>query len=297
MTEPTWLSLAAPPLPYYLECGRSEFVAGDLHPSRRGLAVFDLLFVVEGALFMGEEERMWEVPAGHLLLLLPQRYHYPVKPCETRTVFYWIHFDGSGHWEEIAGDTLVDANRRPVSMPEWHAWFAPRSLSLPRSGPIPFPEETLRTVQQLADNSARGRFVQFWHDQQRFIELLQRLELASKAGRASQAWQVAERAEAFLKQHYAEEVTNGRLAGALHFHPNYITRCMKETFQCTPLEYLQRYRIEQAKLLLVKTDQRIAAVAERVGFPNTPYFSNCFRGRVGMTPLQFRKRFADSRES
>jgi AraC-like DNA-binding protein len=282
----TWLSMTAPPLPYYLECGRCEYKAGEVHPSRRGLAVFDLLLVEEGILYMGEEERTWEVPAGHLLLLLPERYHYPVKAYGERTVFYWVHFDASGEWEELSGESVVEVNHHRTRTPEWHAWVAPRPLWLPRSGPIPFPEETLRTVKQLVESSK---------DQQRFSDLLQRLEAGRKTSQASQAWMVAERAEAYIKQHYAEELTNGEISRALHFHINYITRCMKETFQCTPLTYLQRYRIEQAKLLLVKTDLRIAAVAERVGFPNAPYFSNCFRQRVGMTPLQFRQRFANAR--
>ncbi|MCI3919193.1 AraC family transcriptional regulator [Paenibacillus sp. TRM 82003] len=288
----TRIRLSAPPLPYFLECGRSEFAPGDLHPTRQGLAVFDWLFVVSGKLVMGEEERAWEVPAGHLLLLLPERYHYPVRACEEATVFYWIHFDCPGFWEELDGEAVVERDRRGGEAPGWQGWFAPRSLSLPRSGPIPFAEETFRALAQLYESSSQGRFVAFWPDQQRFIELLQLMEAAPRAGGSPQAWQVAERTEAFLKRHYADSVTNRMLSDALHFHENYITRCMKETHGCTPLEYLLRYRIEQAKLQLLKTDAPIGAIAERVGFSSAPYFSNCFRREVGLSPMQFRRRFA-----
>lgn len=288
----TRIRLSAPPLPYYLECGRTEYAPGDAHPTRRGLAAFDWLFVVSGALAMGEEGRTWDVPAGHLLLLLPERHHYPLRACGERTVFYWVHFDCPGRWEELDGSEVADRDGRALAVPGWQSWFAPRSLSLPRSGPIPFAEETFRTLGRLQDSASQGRFVAFWQDQQRFIELLQLMELGGRASGSSQAWQVAERTEAYLKRHYAEPVTNKTLAGALHFHENYVTRCMKETHGCTPLEYLLRYRIEQAKLQLLKTDAPVGTIAERVGFPNAPYFSNCFRRRVGLSPLQFRKRFA-----
>jgi AraC-like DNA-binding protein len=58
------------------------------------------------------------------------------------------------------------------------------------------------------------------------------------------------------------------------------------------MEYLLYYRVERAKLLLLKTEWPVSAVAEQVGFSQTPYFSVCFKKQTGLSPLQFRKRFA-----
>ena len=41
-----WMEL--PPLPYYLVIGLSTFSPGEMHPSRRSLGIFDLLWVVKG---------------------------------------------------------------------------------------------------------------------------------------------------------------------------------------------------------------------------------------------------------
>lgn len=68
-----------------------------------------------------------------------------------------------------------------------------------------------------------------------------------------------------------------------------ISRCMKEIYRCTPLEYLHKYRLEQAKVLLLKSEIPISTVADRVGFNYAPYFSKCFLRYTGMTPLTFRK--------
>ncbi|MNU07836.1 Arabinose operon regulatory protein [compost metagenome] len=58
------------------------------------------------------------------------------------------------------------------------------------------------------------------------------------------------------------------------------------------MEYLTDYRLEQAKLLLLKTEISIAKVAERTGFESTAYFSRRFALKVGISPLRFRKRYS-----
>ncbi|WP_309118868.1 AraC family transcriptional regulator [Paenibacillus sp.] len=293
MEETAYVSVEVPPLPYFLECGRTAYEPGEQHPARSGFAVFDLLVVDEGVLYMGEEGRHWNVERGQSLLLLPGRHHYPVKPCDVRTSFYWIHFDAPGAYVEIRNGNIAWEDPRRAHKPGWHDWFAPRALRLSKSGPVPLPEETFRALKELYDASAQGRYVSFWNDQRRFHDLLRLLELGRPPETGANVWRVAERIEAYIKRHYAEDVTNGTLAEALHFHPNYLLRCMKETFGCTPLAYLQRYRIEQAKLLLATTDLRIAEVAERVGYAYAPYFTNNFKRETGETPIRFRSRFRE----
>ncbi len=205
--------------------------------------------------------------------------------------FYWVHFDAPGPYVEMGNGEVERADSRRGDKPGWHEWITPRTLRLPKQGALPLPEETLRILKELYAASEQGRFVSFWPDQRRFQDLLALLELGRRTDGGSNAWRVAERVEAFVKRHYAEDVTNGTLAEALHFHPNYLLRCMKETFGCTPLAYLHRYRIEQAKRLLATTDLRIAEVAERVGYAYAPYFTNSFKRETGETPLRFRRRF------
>ncbi|GIP48436.1 hypothetical protein J53TS2_20270 [Paenibacillus sp. J53TS2] len=59
----------------------------------------------------------------------------------------------------------------------------------------------------------------------------------------------------------------------------------------TPNDYLLHYRLEQAKLLLLKTEWPIADIAAYVGFNSTPYFSNRFALKNGCSPRAFRKQY------
>ncbi|WP_330219322.1 helix-turn-helix domain-containing protein [Paenibacillus xylanivorans] len=94
----------------------------------------------------------------------------------------------------------------------------------------------------------------------------------------------------YIQQNYKTKVTNETLAAALHFHPNYVIRCMKMKYGKTPIEYLYELRLERGKRLLVTTDWQIG-IAEEVGFRYAPYFSSCFKQYIGLSPLQFRKQY------
>ncbi|MFC0211619.1 helix-turn-helix transcriptional regulator [Paenibacillus chartarius] len=285
MGEQGLIWMEQPPLPYYIATGLTVLQPGEQHPSRRNLGIFDLLWVVKGTLYIGEEEQAWEVAEGQTLLLLPDRYHYAVKPCETETVFYWNHFDFTGTWYSTADDAASPAH------PVRQVWANPYPVRIRQyASPPEFPLAE-RHLGQLLAYSGRQRSAAYWNEHQLFMELLGLLDEGYGGSGASPALKLAEKTEAYLRQHYQADVTNESLAEALHFHPNYIVRCMKEIYRCTPMEYLHEYRLEQAKLLLIKTEWPVAQIAERVGFQYAPYFSSCFKRYAGISPLRFRQQY------
>ena len=57
----------------------------------------------------------------------------------------------------------------------------------------------------------------------------------------------------------------------------------------TPIEYLTRWRMLNAKELLLKTDYTINTIAEKVGYFSEPAFNRAFKRQLGQTPGNFRK--------
>lgn len=281
------ITFALPPIPYYITTGLSVFSPGEQHPNRHNLGLFDLLWVVKGALYIGEEDTQWEITEGQTLLLLPDRYHYSVKPCEVETHFYWNHFEHPGTWHQEPATSRSNRSSHPVR----HAWANPHTLRIPQYAAPPEFAMAERHLRKLNSGIDPHRSATFWQEQQAFIELLKLLEEGELGQGASPSLQLAERTEAYLRQHYQTSITNESLAEALNYHPNYIARCMKEHYHCTPMDYLHEYRLEQAKLLLIKTNGSVAHIAEQVGFQYAPYFSSCFKQFTGMSPLRFRKQY------
>jgi AraC-like DNA-binding protein len=283
------LAFTVPPLLQYIACGHTVFAPGDRHMSRRNIRVFDLLVVREGCLYIGEEDRRYEVKPGCALILRPDCYHYGVEDCKERTEYYWLHFQASGPWS-AAGDS--PSGEPPDYAPDALFDVSTFLLTLPQFIPVAKPskaEELLGQLTQLHPNAhlSAARLKQ----QLLFQELVQLLSASQDSRRGSPGRECAERAAAWMRSRYREELTVRELGKLLNFHPVYIARCMQREYGCTPKEYLLRYRIEQSKLLLMQTDWSVARIAEEVGFRQAPYFSTCFSRIEGTTPREYRQLF------
>jgi transcriptional regulator GlxA family with amidase domain len=59
----------------------------------------------------------------------------------------------------------------------------------------------------------------------------------------------------------------------------------------TPIAYVQRLRIEDAKRRLERTDASVDEISWRVGYEDAAFFRRLFKRTTGMTPGAYRKRF------
>jgi len=59
----------------------------------------------------------------------------------------------------------------------------------------------------------------------------------------------------------------------------------------TPLEYVQRLRVEDGKRRLERTDASIDEISWQVGYEDPAFFRRLFKRSTGMTPGAYRKRF------
>lgn len=286
------LQFTMPPLPYYIASGYMISQPGERHVARKNIDIFDLLFVTEGCLFIGEEERSYDVTAGHAFILRPDAYHYGSAGCAEVTKYYWLHFHTTGGWRAILPSETEDP-------PELHAdtsmdAFAPPTfpLVLPQFAKVAHPGKMEETICRLIDlGPSAHRSTTRFEQQVAFQELIELLAESTGAQRSSPGRTCAEQAAAYLREHYRREITAKELGESLSFHPVYIARCMQQEYGCPPMEYLLRYRIEQSKLLLLQTDMTIARIAEEVGFNQAAYFSSCFSRIEGISPRRYRKQY------
>ncbi len=101
------------------------------------------------------------------------------------------------------------------------------------------------------------------------------------------------RAQHYMEQHYAENITVSRLAELGYVSPSCFNRRFKKETGITPIEYLIGIRIKCAKTLLRRKEIPITDIAMRCGFGSSAHFSSCFQSRTGITPTEYRERFKD----
>jgi AraC-like DNA-binding protein len=97
------------------------------------------------------------------------------------------------------------------------------------------------------------------------------------------------RALVYIHQHYAEKLRLAQVARVAGFAPNYFSALLKKREKMTFEHYVQKLRIERAKLLLGTRELEVRQVARLSGFRESHYFSRVFQRAVGMSPVEFRR--------
>ena len=93
----------------------------------------------------------------------------------------------------------------------------------------------------------------------------------------------------FIEKNYASPLTLQQLSDSVSMSPKYFCRFFSEMTHQTPMDYLNRQRIEQACYQLSTTDDSITDIAYRNGFNDLSYFIRTFRKYKGTTPGKYKK--------
>ena len=92
----------------------------------------------------------------------------------------------------------------------------------------------------------------------------------------------------WLHDNYSEEVLFSQLADDLEVSLRTFNRRFKQATQRTPMEYLQKKRLDVARDLLKNTNMSIGEVGAQVGYGNLAYFSKIFKKRLMQSPGEYR---------
>jgi AraC family transcriptional regulator of arabinose operon len=91
-----------------------------------------------------------------------------------------------------------------------------------------------------------------------------------------------------IEDHLASHITIEELAQLAHFQPNYFIHVFKSFTGISPIQYINRMRMEKAGQLLLFTPMNISAIAESLGL-ELSYFSRMFKEHTGYSPSTYRE--------
>lgn len=95
------------------------------------------------------------------------------------------------------------------------------------------------------------------------------------------------RACAFIAGNFASPITVEDVAAHVGVCRSRLYRAFEAHMDMSPTQYLVRFRMRQACLLLKKGDLSVKAVAFSVGFEDPLYFSRRFREIIGVSPSEY----------
>jgi transcriptional regulator GlxA family with amidase domain len=102
------------------------------------------------------------------------------------------------------------------------------------------------------------------------------------AVKASQQW---------MEAHSTREIDISEVAGAHGMSRRTFERRFKKATGDTPLNYLQRTRVENAKRLLETTTETFDEICYRMGYENSNHFREVFKKHTGLLPSAYQKKF------
>jgi transcriptional regulator GlxA family with amidase domain len=105
------------------------------------------------------------------------------------------------------------------------------------------------------------------------------------------------RCQGWIAEHYAIAGPVAQMTRLSGLAERSFTRRFREATGMAPLEYVHTLRLEEAKQMLESGDAPVEGIANEVGYEDAAFFSRLFRRKVGLTPVQYRRRFGNLRRS
>lgn len=100
---------------------------------------------------------------------------------------------------------------------------------------------------------------------------------------------ICELMEKYIRENYQDEISFQELGEKFGFTPEYLGKIFKKYTGETPLKYLTKIRMNQAKHLLIsQPDMEIKNIGKAVGYQDGFYFSRAFKSYTGMQPSEYR---------
>jgi two-component system response regulator YesN len=103
-----------------------------------------------------------------------------------------------------------------------------------------------------------------------------------------------EKARRYIEQNISSDLSLQEVAAYVGMNTAYLSVLFKEVMGESYIKFLTRYRVEYAKMLLMK-GLKINEVSEKVGYHTYRHFSEVFKKHTGLTPGQYRDQQGNQR--
>ncbi|NBD24519.1 response regulator [Paenibacillus glycinis] len=99
-----------------------------------------------------------------------------------------------------------------------------------------------------------------------------------------------EKVKKYIAAHI-RDVNREDLAAHVYLNSAYLSRLFKKETGQSLMDFIISAKINQAKILLTETNQKISDIGDSLGYENFSYFGKVFKKTVGISPQEYRKRY------
>ncbi|CAM3710370.1 GlxA family transcriptional regulator [Mucilaginibacter galii] len=99
------------------------------------------------------------------------------------------------------------------------------------------------------------------------------------------------KAQDFIEKNYQEKITVEQIASMFALGRRNLERRFKKATANTVVEYIQRVKIEAAKMSLENSRENVNEVMYNVGYTDTKAFRSTFKRITGLSPMEYRNKY------
>lgn len=130
----------------------------------------------------------------------------------------------------------------------------------------------------------------YLNQRSRHEEELKNMNLIEDATGRKEEDPVVKQVLKYLAEHYQEKILLSDLEQALHYSERYINQKFRKELDTTVIEYLNRYRIQKALLLLRENKIAISEIGWECGIGEYKYFNHVFKKYIGCSAREYQSR-------
>ena len=241
--------------------------------------MLEICFCSKGEQAYEVGNNLYRIKGGDLFVTYPGELHGTGSYPEEKGELYWIiiHIPA----RKTSSSFLQFKNKLAA---EWYRQL----LQLPRhfrgTGNLKLKLENIFEVYGQPKNELRH--IQLQHAIADF--LLAVIRASRKPVAVRQSGRLAT-IDQYIKEHLDDPAVLRELAELVGLSLSRFKAWFKEETGSTPLDYILRYKINRACLLLQQPRHTIADVAFETGFQNAQYFATVFKKFTGMSPGDFKR--------
>ncbi|SFX65421.1 two-component system, response regulator YesN [Thermoactinomyces sp. DSM 45891] len=132
----------------------------------------------------------------------------------------------------------------------------------------------------------RGQsYMELWQEARVKIE---ELDVAYQRFQQNAQFDAFDQVKKYIEEHFMEDLSLEQLAKFVQLSPFYLSKCFKEVFGISYVDYMTQCRISRAKEYIRQGGLSFKEIAYEVGYHDPNYFSRVFKKTCGLSPSQYR---------
>lgn len=265
-------------LPNILETGFYSAFEPFYH-MRRKATFHVLILVVEGAIFVTEDEIDYQINKGELFFLKAGILHYGKVEIQKGTRWYYIHFD-------LPQNNILDWDFEKIK------FFKQKEIPIPKKTVLGENTSCEILISQIVNDFHSTDAEKLWNINAKFFgffsELL-RFNGESIFRKKEQSEKISYKIQKFLEKNCEKKFSVADIEATFFLSYKRLAAIFKNETGENMQSFHTKCKINMACNLLRTTTMNINEVGREVGFEDQLYFSRVFKAHTGTSPTLWRK--------